>query len=118
MARSAASALRAAVLVPLGALVAWLLVGAGFLNYDTAYWLLWGGDLAHGALPDFDVPVAPTPHPLATLLGVVLTPLGDGGADRAGSCSRSSRSARSAWLTYELGAHWFGPRGRRASRRS
>ena len=42
----------------------WLLIGTGFLNYDTAYSLLWGGDLAHGRLPDFDVPLAPTPHPL------------------------------------------------------
>ena len=38
---------RAAIMIPLGALVAWALVGAGFLNYDTAYSLLWGGDVAH-----------------------------------------------------------------------
>ncbi len=38
---------RAAILIPLGALVAWALIGAGFLNYDTAYSLLWGGDVAH-----------------------------------------------------------------------
>ena len=71
--------LRAAIMIPLGALVAWALVGAGFLNYDTAYSLLWGGDVAHLRRPDFDVPVAPTPHPLATLLGVILTPFGDFG---------------------------------------
>ena len=46
-------ALRAALGIPLGALLAWALVGAGFLNYDTAYSLLWGGDLAHGRAPDF-----------------------------------------------------------------
>ena len=51
--------LRAAVMIPLGALVAWLLVGAGFLNYDTAYSLLWGGDVAHLRQPDFSVPARP-----------------------------------------------------------
>ena len=88
-------ALRAALLIPLGALLAWALVGTGFLNYDTAYSLLWGGDVAHGRTPDFSVPIAPTPHPLATLTGVILTPLGDAG-QTSGSCSPSSRSARSA----------------------
>jgi hypothetical protein len=99
---------RAALLIPLGALVAWALVGSGFLNYDTAYSLLWGGDLAHWRKPDFSVPVAPTPHPLATLLGVVLTPFGDAGQGIWVVIAFVSLGAL-AWLTYELGAHWFGP---------
>ena len=61
----------------IGALVAWWLAGTGFANYDTAYALNWGRDLAHGRLPDYSVPVAPTPHPLANLVGLVLSPLGD-----------------------------------------
>ncbi len=101
-------ALRGAALVPAGALLAWLLVGAGFLNYDTAYALLWGGDLAHGQTPDYGVPVAPTPHPLATLLGVVLTPLGDGAQPVWVAIAFLALGAL-GWLTYELGAHWFGP---------
>src|SRR3954454_6898527 len=72
-------AVRAAAGIPLGAALVYALVRAGFLNYDTAYSLLWGGDLAHGRAPDLSVPVAPTPHPLATLLGIVLTPFGDAG---------------------------------------
>jgi hypothetical protein len=100
--------LRAATLIPLGAAVAWALVGAGFLNYDTAYSLLWGGDVAHGRLPDFGVPVAPTPHPLATLLGVLLTPLGAAGQTAWVVIAFLSLGAL-GWLTYELGAHWFGP---------
>ncbi len=100
--------LRAAVAIPLGALVAWLLVGAGFLNYDTAYSLLWGGDVAHLRQPDFSVPLAPTPHPLATALGVVLTPFGDAGQTLWVVLAFLSLGAL-AWLTYELGAHWFGP---------
>ena len=57
-------------------LVAWALVGRGLVNYDTLYALVWGRDLTHGTLPDYDVSLAPTPHPLATLAGAVLSLLG------------------------------------------
>jgi hypothetical protein len=96
------------VLIPLGALVSWALVGAGFLNYDTAYSLLWGMDVAHGRDPDMEAPLAPTPHPLATALGAVLTPLGDGASVIWLVLAFLSLGAL-GWLTYELGAHWFGP---------
>ena len=101
-------ALRAALGIPLGALLAWALVGAGFLNYDTAYSLLWGGDLAHGRAPDFSVPLAPTPHPLATLTGIVLTPFGDAAQPIWVVLAFLALGAL-GWLSYELGAHWFGP---------
>ena len=52
--------------------------GHSFLNYDSFYALVWGDDLAHGRTPQYDAPVAPTPHPLATLVGLILSPLGDG----------------------------------------
>src|SRR5262249_30860993 len=100
--------LRAAVGIPLGALIAWLLIGAGFLNYDTAYSLLWGGDVAHGRTPAFSVPVAPTPHPLATVVGIVLTPFGDAAQPIWVVLAYLALGAL-AWLTFELGAHWFGP---------
>jgi hypothetical protein len=100
--------LRAAALTLLGAALAWALVRAGFLNYDTAYALVWGEDLAHGRLPDYDVPVAPTPHPLATLVGLLLTPLGDG-AEHAWVLIAFLSLGALGWLAYELGAHWFGP---------
>jgi hypothetical protein len=100
--------MRAALLIPLGALVAWTLVGAGFLNYDTAYSLLWGGDVAHLRQPDFGFPVAPTPHPLATFLGVLLTPFGDAAQGIWVVIAFLSLGAL-GWLTYELGARWFGP---------
>jgi hypothetical protein len=59
----------------IGALVfAWF--GHAFLNYDTFYALVWGADLGHGRTPQYSVPVAPTPHPLAELIGIVLTPFG------------------------------------------
>ena len=33
--------------------------GRAFLNYDSFYALVWGNELAHGRLPQYDVPVAP-----------------------------------------------------------
>jgi hypothetical protein len=64
----------------IGTLVfAWF--GHAFLNYDTFYALVWGGDLAHGRTPDYGVAVAPTPHPLAELVGLVLAPFGAAGED-------------------------------------
>jgi hypothetical protein len=50
-------------------------------NYDTYYTLLWGDQLAHGRLPDYDVFRTPTPHPLATLVAAGASFLG-GAADR------------------------------------
>src|SRR5213079_3354199 len=53
--------------------------GRTFLNYDTFYALLWGGDLAHGRTPDYKVPVAPTPHPLAMVVGIPASLFGNAG---------------------------------------
>jgi hypothetical protein len=53
-----------------------LLYGAPRLGYDEAWALLWGSQVAHGALPDFQAAFAPTPHPLTIALGAVLAPLG------------------------------------------
>src|SRR3954447_16192065 len=64
----------------IGALVfAWF--GHAFLNYDTFYAVVWGSDLAHGRTPEYSVPVAPTPHPLADLVGIVLAPFGASAED-------------------------------------
>lgn len=43
------------------ALLIFAFFGRAFLNYDTFYSLLWGGDLANGRTPDYRVPFAPTP---------------------------------------------------------
>ena len=51
--------------------------GHAFLNYDTFYALVWGDQLAGGTKPDFELPVAPTQHPLAIAAGALLSPLGD-----------------------------------------
>src|SRR3954471_2115745 len=75
--RALADWLAGAVIGALG--FAWF--GHAFLNYDTFYALVWGSDLAHGRTPDYSVAVAPTPHPLAELVGVALTPFGSGAED-------------------------------------
>src|SRR5919199_5260923 len=57
--------------------------GHAFLNYDSFYALVWGDDLAQGRTPQYDTPVAPTPHPLANLVGLVLSPLGASASETA-----------------------------------
>src|ERR671931_364168 len=59
------------------AIFAWF--GHAFLNYDTFYSLVWGSDLANGRTPDYKVPVAPTPHPLAMLVGIPASLFGNAG---------------------------------------
>lgn len=70
-----------AVASALVAVAIWAFFGHAFLNYDSMYALVWGDDVAHGRTPEYDAPVAPTPHPLAIAVGAVLSPLGDGAAE-------------------------------------
>src|SRR6266550_8368538 len=56
-------------------ILAWF--GHAFLNYDTFYALVWGDDLVHGRGPQYQVPFAPTPHPLATAVGAPASLFGD-----------------------------------------
>src|ERR1700709_454190 len=98
----------------LGALVYAVFAPTHFLNYDTEYALLWGSDLVHGRAPDYAVPFAPTPHPLATLFGAVLALPGLGGVPRAGTqeviweaLAYLSLGVR-GWLVFALGRACFG----------
>src|SRR4051812_6050318 len=75
-ARRALPNVLAAALV--GALV-FAYFGHAFLNYDTFYALVWGDELAGGLTPQYDIPVAPTPHPLAIAVGVLASRFGDAG---------------------------------------
>jgi hypothetical protein len=95
------------VLTVVGAALAWLLVGTGFANYDAAYSLVWGRDIARGQLPNYDVPVSPTPHPLSNLAGAILSPLGDGAETALVVIAFLALGALAA-LTYTLGRRWFG----------
>jgi hypothetical protein len=89
-----------------GGLVLWLAFGHGFANYDTFYALLWGNEIAAGESPDYGAPIPPTPHPLATALGVVLAPFGDAAEPITVAISYGSLAAI-AYLCYRLGALWF-----------
>ncbi len=86
----------------------WAIAGVGFVNYDTLYALAWGGQLSRGSLPAYGVAIAPTPHPLVEILGVVLSPLGPAGVLGVTVALAFLALSACAWVVYALGAHWFG----------
>jgi len=94
-----------------------ILVGRGLVNYDTLYTLVWGRDLAHGHVPDVELALAPTPHPLATLIAALLSPLsslqldgihGEAGASAAVGIAFLSLATLGV-VVFRLGAAWFNP---------
>jgi len=104
--RAPARVLEAACVVVL-AVVLRVIAGVGFVNYDTLYALAWGGQLAHGHSPAYGVPIAPTPHPLLELLGVILSPLGPGATRDVTVALAFLSLAMCGWVIYRLGASWF-----------
>ena len=101
---------RAAALgsIAVGALVLWLICGVGFANYDTLYALAWGGQLARGETPAYEVAIAPTPHPLIELLGIVLSPLSPHAIENVTVALAFASLAACGWIVYRLTALWFG----------
>ena len=98
-----------------GAAALWLLAGRGLANYDTLYTLVWGREIAAGRTPDLDVPVAPTPHPLADLGAVLLAPLSNAGSPLQGQAAIDVVLVLSfvalavlGWVVFALGRAWFG----------
>jgi hypothetical protein len=98
-----------------GAALLRLVTSNGLVNYDTLYTLVWGRELAHGTLPDLEVAIAPTPHPLATLGAIVLSPLsslridglhGDLAASLAVAVAFVSL-ALLGWVVFALARAWF-----------
>jgi hypothetical protein len=83
-----------------------LIFPLGFPNYDTIYALVWGRELAHGVSPDYGAALPPTPHPLADLLGMVTTPLGNGAITVTMIVAYVSL-ALVGYLVYRLGSLWF-----------
>jgi hypothetical protein len=102
---------RAKLIAGLAALTAalWLVVGRALVNYDTLYALVWGRDVGHGHLPDYDVFLAPTPHPLQTLAAALLTPLSADTALAVVGVGAFAGLAMLGWIVYRLGAEWFHP---------
>jgi hypothetical protein len=78
----------------------------GFPNYDTIYALVWGRELAHGLSPDYGGVLPPTPHPLAELLGLLTTPLGDGAIGVTMVIAYLALGLI-GYLIYRLGSLWF-----------
>jgi hypothetical protein len=83
-----------------------LLFPVGFPNYDTIYALVWGRELAHGVSPDYGAALPPTPHPLADLLGLIATPIGDGAITVTMIAAYLSLGLI-GYLVYRLGQLWF-----------
>lgn len=100
--------LQTPIAVVLGALILRLLCGVGFANYDTLYALAWGGQLARGEVPAYGVKIAPTPHPLVELLGVVLTPLSARTIENVVVALGFLALAGCGWVIYRLGREWLG----------
>lgn len=96
-------------LAPIGgiALSLWLIFPFGFPNYDTVYMLLWGDELAHGTSPDTGAPLAPTPHPLAEIWGLIVSPLGAVTASDLTTIVAYLALGAIAYLVYRLGQLWF-----------
>ena len=92
--------------VAAGALALRLAIGNGFANYDSFYSLVWGSELARGESLNYSAALPPTPHPLATLFGALLSPLGDG-AETALVVVAFLSLAALAYFVYRLGELWL-----------
>jgi hypothetical protein len=109
------SRIRFAAAVLAGAAALRLLAGPGLVNYDTLYTLVWGRQLAHGEIPDLEVAIAPTPHPLANLAATLLAPLSSWQVDGLdGELAAIAVVAIAyvslallGWVVFALGRDWF-----------
>ena len=99
---------RATLAIAAGALLLWLIAGVGFVNYDTLYGLVWGQQLSRGETPQYNLPIAPTPHPLMEGLGLALAPLGASGATAVTVALAFLALSACGWVLYRLGSAWFG----------
>jgi hypothetical protein len=90
-----------------GAVLLRLLAGVGFANYDTLYALVWGQQLTRGQTPRYGIPIAPTPHPLVEVLGVVLAPLGPRAIEDVTVALGFLALSACGWAVYRLGTLWF-----------
>jgi hypothetical protein len=100
--------LSAPLTIALGAVALRLISGVGFVNYDTLYALAWGGQLSRGSKPAYGVAIAPTPHPLLEILGVVLSPLSPHAITSVTVALGFLALSACGWVIYRLGAQWFG----------
>src|ERR1700742_1159122 len=100
--------LASALAIVAGAVLLRVIAGVGFVNYDTLYGLVWGAQLTRGETPQYDLPIAPTPHPLVEVLGLPLGPLGAGTATGVTVALAFLSLSACGWVLYRLGSAWFG----------
>lgn len=105
--RTAARVAAPAGAIIAGALALRVIYGVAFANYDTLYALAWGGQLARGETPAYGVPIAPTPHPLLELVGLVLYPLGPHAVEDVTVALGFLALSACGWVIYLLGREWF-----------
>src|SRR5579863_378823 len=98
---------RAAIVTVAGAIGLRLAIGIGFVNYDTLYSLVWGQQLARGQTPTYKLLLAPTPHPLLELLGLILAPFGFAATLSVAVALAYIALAWLGYLVYRLGSEWF-----------
>jgi hypothetical protein len=91
-----------------GAVLLRVIAGVGFANYDTLYALAWGGQVTQGETPAYGVPIAPTPHPLLELFGIVLRPLSPHTEIEVIVWLGFLALAGCGWVLFRLGQGWFG----------
>lgn len=60
--------------------VVYVLFPSAVLGFDQMYALVWGRELSSGQLPVYDIPFAPTAHPLPVLVAALASLAGDGSA--------------------------------------
>jgi hypothetical protein len=77
-------------------------------TYDSYYALIWGRDVLHLHLPDFQVYRAPTEHPLAIAFGVLMSVFGHAG-DRLMILGAIGSFVALVAGIYRLGRLTFGP---------
>lgn len=98
----------AALAILAGGALLWLIAGVGFVNYDTLYALVWGQQLSRGEVPEYGLPIAPTPHPLVEALGIPLAPLGASAETAIMVALGFLALSACGWVMYRLGSAWFG----------
>lgn len=98
---------KAPLAIVAGAIALRLAIGVGFVNYDTLYSLVWGQQLARGETPSYKLPLAPTPHPLLELLGLILAPLGAAATLAVVVALAYVALAALGYLAFRLGSDWF-----------
>lgn len=101
------ASLRAPLAIAAGAVALRLAIGIGFANYDTLYSLAWGQQAARGETPSYGLALAPTPHPLLELLGLVTAPLGASATTTIVVALAYLSLAALGYLAYALGTAWF-----------